>query len=322
MSGKNSLISFDQLTTEILFEIFDYLSYNDIIYAFFYLNQRFYSILLQYHRFLNHCTTPTRHFSFWQTILPIISSQIECLTITTPDFSFSLDLFPNLKSLIISSSLPIHYDQLTPILESEQFKKLNLFKIKSEIVSKNDAYQQLPFQKIFSNENSLHTYESLPEQYISLKNVGNLKISMHLQSLSLKLLDISFLSPLFNYTTNLKYLNLILSVFLFLEDVPNSNLDSSSIKLKTISLVVQKGMINQRAFIFLTSFTNQFSSSLIHLSLDFNQIKTCEFQFDGFILQQKFLESMIQLKSFQLYMQLDNQPKNIECFLSTFQTQF
>jgi hypothetical protein len=105
MSGKNS---FDQLPTEILLEIFEYFSCNDIIYAFFYLNQRFNSILLQYHRLLNHFTTSTRHLSFWQTILPIISSRIECLVITTHDFSFSLDLFPNLKSVIISSSLPIY----------------------------------------------------------------------------------------------------------------------------------------------------------------------------------------------------------------------
>jgi hypothetical protein len=100
MSGKNS---FDQLATEILFEIFEYLSCNDIIYTFFYLNQRFNSILLQHHQFLNHFTTSTRHLSFWQTILPIISSRIECLVIATPDFTFSLDLFSNLKSLIISS---------------------------------------------------------------------------------------------------------------------------------------------------------------------------------------------------------------------------
>ncbi len=86
MSGKNS---FDQLATEILFEIFDYLSYNDIIYTFLHLNQRFNSISLQYLRFLNHFTTPTRHFSFWQTILPIISSKIEYLTITTIDFPIS-----------------------------------------------------------------------------------------------------------------------------------------------------------------------------------------------------------------------------------------
>ncbi len=122
MSEKNSLSLFDQLSTEILFKIFDYLSCNDIIYTFFYLNQRFNVIVLQYLRFLNN-------FSVWQTTLPIISSQIKCLTITITDFCLSLDLFPNLKSLIISSPVPIFHDELALILKSEQFKKLNSFKI-------------------------------------------------------------------------------------------------------------------------------------------------------------------------------------------------
>ncbi len=51
-----------------------------------------------------------------------------------------------------------------------------------------------------------------------------------------------------------------------------------------------------------------------------NQIKTREFEFDGFILEQQLLESMIQLKSFDLYMQIErNLPFYVEDFLSTFQ---
>jgi hypothetical protein len=97
----------------------------------------------------------------------------------------------------------------------------------------------------------------------------------------------------------------------------------SSIKLEKLSLIVQLGEINQRSFHYLTSFIKQFSSSLIYLSLDFSQIQTRKFQFDGFILQQQLLESMIELKSFHLYMQVErNLSFDVERFLSTFQTQF
>jgi len=168
MSEKNSL---DQLATEILFEIFDYLLHDDIIYSFFNINQRFNSIILQYHRFSKYFITPTHHFSFWNNILPIISSRIECLTITTLDFSFSLDLFPNLKSVIISSSLPIYYDQINFILESEQFKKLSSLKIKSQILSQPNTYTQPLFHRILSNENSLQAYECLSEFHNSFKTI-------------------------------------------------------------------------------------------------------------------------------------------------------
>jgi hypothetical protein len=188
MSEKNS---FDQLATEILFEIFDYLSYHDIIYTFLHLNQRFNSMLLHYHEFLNHFITPTRHFSFWQNLLPIISSRIECLVITTRDFNFSLNLFPNRKSLIISSSLSISYDQLNIILKSKQFKKLNSFKIQSEIVWKRRSYISPLFNEIFNNENSLHTYQSL-EQHNPSQNMNYLKFGVNLRSLSFKIFQSCF----------------------------------------------------------------------------------------------------------------------------------
>ncbi len=56
--------------------------------------------------------------------------------------------------------------------------------------------------------------------------------------------------------------------------------------------------------------------------MNLNKISTNAFQFDGFTLQQQFLESMIQLKSFHLYTQLEKEPRDIERLLSTFQTQF
>jgi hypothetical protein len=233
-----------------------------------------------------------------------------------------LDLFPNLKSLIISSSLPIYYDQLNIILKSKQFKKLNTFQVKSKIVDKNNRYNAPVFRKVFSNDNSLHIFESLPEQYISFKSVNSLKMSVNIQSLSLTVSNFKCLVSLLSYTPNLKYFNIRLLSFLDSNDQSNIDRDLSEVKLKKISFVLQNGPINQTVFLLLTSFIKQFSSSLIYLSLDFNQIKSYEFQFNGFILQQQLLESMIELKSFHLYMQLWKEPIDIESFLSTFQTQF
>jgi hypothetical protein len=225
--------------------------------------------------------------------------------------------------MIISSSLPIYYDQLNHILENKQFQKLNSLKIKGKIINKSDARVPLFSEKIFSNENSLHTYEYLPELYQNSTDVNNLKVSVNLRSLSLNVADCKFLFQLLSYTPNLKHLNLLLLDLFHLNERTNSNMKFSSIKLEKISLVVQLGTITQTSFQFLTSFIKQFSLSLIYLSLDFNQIKTREFQFDGFILQQYLLESMIQLKSFHLYMQVERKSSfYVKRFFSTFQTQF
>jgi hypothetical protein len=50
MDNQQTLTMFDQLATEILLDIFDYLSCNDIIYTFFYFNQRINSLLLHHQR--------------------------------------------------------------------------------------------------------------------------------------------------------------------------------------------------------------------------------------------------------------------------------
>ena len=67
MSRKNTINSFEQLSTEILLEIFDYLSVNDTIHACFFLNERFNSIIPQYCRFVKYFITPTQDLVFWQT---------------------------------------------------------------------------------------------------------------------------------------------------------------------------------------------------------------------------------------------------------------
>ncbi len=182
MTEKNSLTFFDQLATEILFEIFDYLSCNDILYSFFYFNQKLNSIIFKHHRYLNKFETPRTNFSFWERILPIIKSQIKYLTITTTDFRISLDLFPNLQSLIISSPLPIYYEELVSTLENEQFHKLTTFKIQSdEFLYRNTPYQQTSVsQKVLHRQNSLQIFESFLQLHVSpfnnqINNMNNLQ---------------------------------------------------------------------------------------------------------------------------------------------------
>jgi hypothetical protein len=110
---------FDLLPTEIIFTIFDYLSNNDIIYTFFFFNQRFNNLLLQNQRYLTYVELPTTNLKTWENILSIIGSQIHCLNINTIDLSFSLTHFSNLKSLIISSPFGLPDNELKSIIESE-----------------------------------------------------------------------------------------------------------------------------------------------------------------------------------------------------------
>jgi hypothetical protein len=112
---------FDRFPTEIIYLIFDYLSNNDILYTFFFLNQRFNNLILQNQRYLTYLELPSTDLEIWKRILSVIDSQIECLNITTNDFSSSLEYFPNLRSLIISFPYGFTNDEWILIVESEQF---------------------------------------------------------------------------------------------------------------------------------------------------------------------------------------------------------
>jgi hypothetical protein len=115
----------------------------------------------------------------------------------------------------------------------------------------------------------------------------------------------------------LKYLNLLVRSFWY------ADVDLSKIKLKQIFFTLENGRIKEWSFLISKNFLKQFSFSLICLSLNLNQIETNDqFQFNGITLQQQFLESMIQLKTFHLYAQFDQEPNDVENLLSTFENQF
>jgi hypothetical protein len=336
MPNNNSLTWFDCLSTDIIFEIFDYLSSNDIIYTFFYFNQRFNSILLQNQCFLNNLETPTTNFYFWQNILTIIGPQIQRLVLTSIDFSFSLNLFPNLKCIIISSPLPIDDERLYSIFECEQFSKLNSFKIQRKILNQRfpshypGKLTRTLFKKIFNHANSLKIFECLFELILyKLEGIDNLISNINIHSLSLKLRYLIDIFSFLKYTPNLKYFNLIVTSFYHNDELKNEQ-NLSKIKLKKFSFTYEMDFRdyyynNEEAFLSLINLLKQFSSSLIFLSLNLLDIvfdKIDALPFNGIKLQEQFLESMIHLKQFHFQAQLNEDLINVENILSTFKNQF
>ncbi len=77
MKTNTSLTLFEPLPTEILFEIFDYLSGNDAVYAFFCLNERLKVALIQHQHVLHSFQLPKSNLTYWENILPMIEGEAE-----------------------------------------------------------------------------------------------------------------------------------------------------------------------------------------------------------------------------------------------------
>jgi len=155
-----------------------------------------------------------------------------------------------------------------------------------------------------------------------------LKANVNIYALSLKLISFIDILSLLEYVPNLKYFNLIVTSFDEHRRL-NKEFHLSNIKLEKFYFTYQtdkeNSSIHQENFLLLTNFIKQFSSSLIYLSINLNEIcisETNEFQLNGILLQQKFLESMIKLKTFHLYIKLFKDPVDVKYLLSTFKNQF
>lgn len=331
MMNNPSVTSFYQLATETILDIFEYLSSNDIIYAFFDFNQRFNSIILEYQHVLKRFETPTRNLNFWQNILPIIGSNIEQLIITTINFT-SLNLFSNLKSVIICSRFEIDPDQLNSILQNKQLDKLNSLKIKSEIYYKN--YNLNSTKKIFQNRcysgNSLETPQCWSTLLTSdIEVLKYLTINKNIHSLSLNLFDFDNLISLLRHTPNLRDLNIIGTTFSPRHTLTN-NRNWSTIKLEkfyfTAPIDDHITWTYGHYFLPLIDLIKQFSSSLICLSIDLSQkwmLEEGDNKFDGITLKKQLLESMIKLKKFHLYVRLKRASNTlIKYQLPTFDNDF
>lgn len=257
--------------------------------------------------------SPTVNFDVCERIFLKIGSRIQRLTIATVHFRFPLDFFSNLKSLIICSPFEISLDQFTPIFNSLQFQKLNCFQLQSKICINNHYFRSIKiiFSHIFHAQNSLHTFEWLSTLCISDVQlmINTLTINKYIRSLSLKLCDFRALDFLFQYTPNLKELNLIGSSYLRSQDPLFSARQMPVIRLEKFSFTASiDGSVNwlYRPYISpLIDLLKQFSSSLIVLSIDLNQkciLENQDFNFNTLITD--FLQGMTQLKTFRFYVRL------------------
>jgi hypothetical protein len=294
---------FDILPNEIIFIIFSYLSYNDIIYAFFFLNQRFNNLLLQNQRYLTYLELSTRDLNAWRNILSMIGYRIECLNINTNDLSFPLTYLPNLNSIVVSLPRCLHSFQ-------SQEEKTSF----DELHNNNNL-----FLRIFSYENLLETL-TIPSYYT--KNIDNLKINFNVRSMTLISIRFEKIFSLITYTSNLEYLN----VETYMPEINQRqiSIDKRNIKLKQLYLTLHDRSGASKSFDQLTNGIKQFSTSLTCLSLNLVNlfpINVNEIPVDSEKLQ-NFLESMIELKELHLYAKIDPCFNNFGQILSGFTNQY
>ncbi|CAF3957597.1 unnamed protein product [Rotaria sp. Silwood1] len=239
-----SITMFDNLPTEIILDVFDYLSSNEIIYSFFYLNQRLQNLLIKQQYYINYLQLPISNFNFWQKILSIIGSQIELLIIAHDYLTLSLDYFPNLKSIIITSPYSMIDKQFQLILQNKYFQKLHTLKIKNEIVSERSYNEteldneQILFKKVFDNENNLQVFEYLPSlTSLRLRKLESLNINFLIRSLKLNLSEFKDIFSLIKYTPNLIYLNIQSEPpYIIRRHAVNNQSQSLCLEKKTISI--------------------------------------------------------------------------------------
>jgi len=330
MSNIHSTTLFDYLPTEIIFMIFDYLSNNHIIYTFFFFNKRSNNLLLNNQRYLE---LPISYTNTWDKILSIIGSQIESLIVNTFYLSFPLTYFPNLKSIIITSPHRFPDEELSLIVESEQFTNLHTLKIKQNKFSYIQLYdydstnESDLLKKVFTNKNSLKTFQ-YSFLISSIRHICEsiIEKNSNLHSLTLRLIDFADIFILISYTPNLKYLNLQSPSPCTRRYVDNKSIKKMNIKLEKLYLTLTLNYNGQSDCDVLIDGIKQFRSSLTCLAINsssFNINTSDGFPFNSLYLQQ-FLESMIELKQFHLYARMYKNSFDIvnDKILSQFKNQY
>ena len=246
---------FDYFPNEIIFMIFDYLSFNDIIYAFFNLNQRLNNLLLYNQRYLE---LPAVYSNIWERIFSEIGSQIECLHIKTIHFSFPLKYFSNLKSLIISTAFGCPDEELKLIVESEQFNNLHSFILKENEIYFDLLYHHDPgdqpdiLKRVFNSENSLKIFE-YSNLIPSIETPIEKNYNLH--SLTLALNNIEDIWTLISNTPNLKYLNI--------------QVCSPGLRLLWNEKLTKKVNINLKQFYLTIKESNNFVCLLVNINMLF-----------------------------------------------------
>ncbi|CAF4423063.1 unnamed protein product, partial [Adineta steineri] len=156
--------------------------------------------------------------------------------------SLSLDLFPNIKSIIITSLYGLSNRSLQTLLASKQFQILHTFKIKSKNYLKPrsslfcDNFEHYLFTKIFNEENLLEIFEYLTlTTLFSRKILNNLQINSSLLSLTLYLYEFIDIFSVLQYTPNLIYLN-VKTTLSDTHKKQNECININNIKLKQLYL--------------------------------------------------------------------------------------
>lgn len=209
MSNQNvsSIASFDDLPNELIFEIFKYLSYNDIIYTFFNCNKRINTILRQTNSFTYFEVLPTS-FSSQSNLL---TENVQAIKLTTDMISVSLTLFPNLKSIAVHPFDNTPEEHIEAIFASQQFENIHSLSIKSnEMLLPPTCPVRLDIQnfilkKVFNNQNHLRRFEY--SSCIPLLT-PDWRRNPNLRSLTLNLANFYDLNSILVYTPNLKHLNI------------------------------------------------------------------------------------------------------------------
>ncbi|CAF1438821.1 unnamed protein product [Adineta steineri] len=330
------VICLDRLSTELILEIFDYLSSNDLIYSFHYLNKRFNDILFHHDRLINNFRVPTSNLNFSNDIFQLIGPKIKYLTLTTNDLNIPWNFLSNLKSLTISSSIPLNCDHFNPILNSEQFHNLESSKIKSKIYSEeiyhsdDHIVEGTAFTPIFYPFNKFKTFQYLStvSPFQTVDDISGMDISPHLQKLSLKLWEFETIYFIIQYCPNLKNLDLIITIIHPVK--VNDELDLSTIHLKKFSLTMndtnRSSQMTRACYHYLAKFIKHFSETLTSLSLNFcgeHIVSDSPFILNGTQLQDKLLQYMKELKNFNFYMSCQlRSRKNLVYLLQTFKNSF
>jgi hypothetical protein len=317
------IIRLDDLPVEIIYLIFEYLSSNDILYAFFFLNQRFKNILLENQSHINHMEFPIKDLYTWKRILSIIKNE----NITSIDFSFPLTYFPNLKSISISAPYRIEWQQLKMIFDNKYFTQLHSLKIKEKYINLNLSNDRSllnldAFTKVLNTKSSLKIFHCS----LSLISYGLWMEHMcgrnsNLRSWALFLNGFSEIFLIISFTPNLEYLHIKSSESIQYDfiDVYRARTHISNEKLKKLYFELSNCRTSKPIYDSvdlgdLFYCIERISSSLICLSIDLSDgnVKDSDaIPFNSTKLQ-RFLKSMIHLKQFHLYTKLDNKPTDID----------
>ncbi|CAF0921655.1 unnamed protein product [Adineta ricciae] len=331
MHTEQSETWLDRFPVEIVFEIFDYLSSNDILYTFFHFNYRFNTIILQDHRHLTCMKLPPSNSYFWRTIIFAIRSNIQTLIITHPAVWLPLNIFSNLTSIIIDSETEWSLTHIASLFNLNGFKQIYTLKI----LNASSINANLILPKIFHPQCTLQRFHCEP--IINLyhhSHFNNLQSNLNLRTLTINTNHFKDIYHLIQHAFNLKDLTLRLGTLYTYEREYDFS-DLMKIKLEKLSITMEQReerktddySISRIDLVRLVSVIRMFSQSLLFLSLNFTDYHI--FTDDNLLsngeqLQMRLLQYLGQLKNFHLNVNIvnyaiSNEPYSI---LSTFRTEF